>query len=149
MDVAWIGLGHMGLPTAKTVARAGHRVTAYDVKPPTPEAAEPLILKGSAREAAAGCDVVCIAVFSDEQVEDVLMGPDGLFPILKPGTVVAMFTTGTMASAKRLAAAAPEGVAVLDTCFSRNNAMLKAGGELNILVGGDAEALERCRPPGC
>jgi 3-hydroxyisobutyrate dehydrogenase-like beta-hydroxyacid dehydrogenase len=24
--------------------------------------------------------------------------------------------------------------------------MLKAGGELNILVGGDAEALERCRP---
>ena len=146
MRVAWIGLGHMGLPTAKTVAGAGHSVTAYDVQPPDPREAPPLILKGSAREAAAGCDVVCIAVFSDDQVEDVLTGPDGLFPILQPGAVVAVFTTGTVASAKRLAAAAPPGIAVLDTCFSRTNAMLKAGGELNLLVGGDAAALERCRP---
>jgi 3-hydroxyisobutyrate dehydrogenase-like beta-hydroxyacid dehydrogenase len=146
MHVAWIGLGHMGLPTAKTVAKAGHRVTAYDVKPPSADTAEPLVLKSSAREAAAGAEVVCIAVFSDDQVEEVLMGPEGLFEVLRPGTVVAMFTTGTIASARKLAAAAPAGVSVLDTCFSRNNAMLKAGGALNILVGGDPDALERCRP---
>jgi 3-hydroxyisobutyrate dehydrogenase-like beta-hydroxyacid dehydrogenase len=146
MDVGWIGLGHMGLPTAKTIAKAGHRVRAYDVRPPDPEAAQPLILARSAREAAAGCEVVGVAVFSDEQVEDVLTGPEGLFPVLAPGAVVAIFTTGTIASARKLAAAAPAGVAVLDTCFSRNNAMLKAGGELNLLVGGDAEALARCRP---
>jgi 3-hydroxyisobutyrate dehydrogenase-like beta-hydroxyacid dehydrogenase len=145
MDVAWIGLGHMGLPTAKKVAAAGHRVTGFDVRPPSPEAAEGLTIAASPREAAEGCDLLCIAVFSDDQVEGLLIGPDGLFPHLKPGCVVAVFTTGTIASAKTLAAAAPPGIAVLDTCFSRQHAMIPSG-ELHLLVGGDADALERARP---
>ena len=145
MEVAWIGLGHMGLPTARTVAAGGHSVRGYDIRAIGPDEAEGLILASSAREAARDCDVLCLALFSDEQVEEVLTGPEGLFPVLKPGTVVAIFTTGTIASAKRLAAMAPPGIAVLDTCFSRSSGML-ASGQLNLLVGGDAQALERCRP---
>jgi 3-hydroxyisobutyrate dehydrogenase-like beta-hydroxyacid dehydrogenase len=145
MKVGWIGLGHMGLPTAKRVAAAGHPVTGYDVRPPTPADAERLQIVDTPRAAAEGCDLLCIAVFSDEQVEELLLGPEGLFSVLAPGAVVAVFTTGTIASARRLAAAAPNGVAVLDTCFSRQVAMIPSG-ELNLLVGGEAEALDRCRP---
>jgi 3-hydroxyisobutyrate dehydrogenase len=140
MDVAWIGLGNMGLPTAKMVVDAGHTVRGYDIKPPADAAG--LTLVNSAREAAQGCELICLALFSDDQVEEVL---SDLFPVLPEGTIVAMFTTGTMASARKIAAAAPPGVVVLDTCFSRQIGML-ASGKMNLLVGGDAEALERCRP---
>jgi 3-hydroxyisobutyrate dehydrogenase len=94
MNIAWIGLGHMGLPTAKKVAVAGHRVTAFDMKLPNPSDAESLVLASSARKAAKGCELLCIAVFSDAQVEELLIASGGLFPILEEGTVVAIFTTG-------------------------------------------------------
>lgn len=144
MDIGWIGLGHMGLRTAKMVAAAGHRVRGYDVRELAPADTEGLIIVGSLRQAAEGCDLVCVAVFSDDQVEEVLAGPEGLFPMLSEGTIVAVFTTGTIESARKLAAAAPRSIAVLDTCFSRGAGMV-ATGMMNLLVGGDAAALERCR----
>lgn len=145
MKVAWIGLGQMGLPTSKKVAAAGHQVRAFDIKPPTGDDAEGLILCGSPREASEDCDLLCIAVFSDAQVEDVLTGPEGVMAGLKPGAVVAIFTTGSVESAQALAAAAPAGIAVLDTCFSRMWSEMQSG-LLTLLVGGEAKAIERCRP---
>src|SRR5262249_37229203 len=95
--------------------------------------------------AARGCEALCIAVFSDEQVESLLLGPEGLFGSLDDNVVVAVFTTGTVASARKLAAAAPRGIAVLDTCFSRRSE-IQASGDLVLIVGGDGAALDRCRP---
>lgn len=143
MKIAWIGLGQMGLPTARKIAAAGHAVRAYDIKPP----AEPegLTLVASPREAALDCDLLCIAVFSDEQVEDVLTGPEGVMPGLKPGTVIAVFTTGSIEAIRAIAATAPPGIAVLDTCFSRKQSEMNTG-MLTLLVGGEADAIERCRP---
>jgi 3-hydroxyisobutyrate dehydrogenase-like beta-hydroxyacid dehydrogenase len=66
-----------------------------------------------------------------------------LFQTLQPGVVVAIFTTGTIDSARQLAASAPAGIAVLDTCFSRAGTMTSP--MLNLLVGGDRDALDRCR----
>lgn len=143
MRVAWIGLGHMGLPTAGIVAAAGHEVRGYDVRPLDPDDTQGLEICASAREAAQGCELVCLAPFSDEQAEDVLAGPDGLFEILQPGVVIAIFTTGTIDSARKLAAQAPPGVEVLDTCFSRAGAM--SSPKLNLLVGGNPAALDKCR----
>jgi 3-hydroxyisobutyrate dehydrogenase-like beta-hydroxyacid dehydrogenase len=134
----------MGLPTAKMVAAAGYAVRGYDIKPLTPEDTKGLTICGSAREAADGCDLLCLSLFSDDQVEEVLTGKEGLFPMLKDGGIVAIFTTGTIESAKKLAASAPSGIAVLDTCFSRGAGMVETG-TMNLLVGGDDEALARCR----
>jgi 3-hydroxyisobutyrate dehydrogenase-like beta-hydroxyacid dehydrogenase len=144
VQIAWIGLGHMGLPTAKMLATAGYDVRGYDIRPLTPEDTVGLTICGSGREAASGCDLLCLSLFSDDQVEEVLTGQEGLFPILKDGTIVAIFTTGTIESIKKLAASAPSGIAVLDTCFSRGAGMLETG-TMNLLVGGDAGALARCR----
>jgi 3-hydroxyisobutyrate dehydrogenase-like beta-hydroxyacid dehydrogenase len=133
----------MGLPTAKLVAAGGHEVRGYDVKPLRPEDTQGLTICTSPREAAKGCRLVCLAPFSDAQVEAILAGPNGLFAVLEPRTVVAIFTTGTIESARRLAASAPSGVAVLDTCFSRAGSMTSP--MLNLLVGGDRDALDRCQ----
>lgn len=145
MKVAWIGLGQMGLPTSKKVAAAGHQVRAFDIKPPAGGDADGLTLCSSPREAAEDCDILCIAVFSDTQVEEVLTGPEGVMAGLKPGAVVAIFTTGSIESAQALAATAPSGIVVLDTCFSRMASEISSG-MLTLLVGGEAEAIERCRP---
>lgn len=143
MRISWIGLGQMGLPTAKQVASAGHEVRGYDVKPQSVESTAGLTLYSTPREAAKGCELICISVFSDDQVEDLLIGQEGLFQIVEPGAVVAIFTTGTIESAQKLAACAPKGVTVLDTCFSR--AESNSSPLLNLLVGGEREALDRCR----
>jgi 3-hydroxyisobutyrate dehydrogenase-like beta-hydroxyacid dehydrogenase len=140
MEVAWIGLGQMGLPSAKKVVAAGHRVRGYDVNPPAREAAEGIALAASPREAAKGCDLLCIAVFSDAQLFDVLTGPAGVLSELRSGAVVAVFTNGSIESIRELAAAA-----VLDTCFSRMQADM-ARGTMTLLVGGDGVAINRGRP---
>lgn len=145
MKVAWIGLGQMGLPTAKTVAAGGHDVRAFDVKPPAAADAQGLVLVGSPREAVADADIVCLAVFSDDQVADVLTGPEGVIGLLKPGAIVAVFTTGSIESIQQIAAGMPAGIAVLDTCFSRMQSEM-ASGKLTLLVGGDAGAIERGKP---
>lgn len=145
MKIAWIGLGQMGLPTAMKVAAAGHAVRAYDVKPPAAGDAEGLVLSSSPRDAAEDCDMLCIAVFSDTQVDEVLTGPEGVMASLKNGAVVAIFTTGSVEAVQAISAAAPDGVSVLDTCFSRKQSEI-ASGMLTLLVGGEAEAIERGRP---
>jgi 3-hydroxyisobutyrate dehydrogenase-like beta-hydroxyacid dehydrogenase len=145
MEVAWIGLGQMGLPSAKKIVAAGHRVRGYDVKPPAREAAGGIVLADSPLAAAKGCDLLCIAVFSDAQLLEVLTGPAGVLSELRSGAVVAVFTTGSIESIVKLAAAAPAGVVVLDTCFSRMQADT-ASGMMTLLVGGDAGAIDRGRP---
>jgi 3-hydroxyisobutyrate dehydrogenase-like beta-hydroxyacid dehydrogenase len=145
MRIGWIGLGDMGLGTAVKMAAAGFPVTGYDIRPIAPEAAPGVRLAVSPAEAAAGCDLLAIAVYSDDQVEGLLLGPEGLLPSLAAGTIVAIFTTGTIASIQKIAAAAPHGVSVLDTCFSRRHEFLTTG-DMVLLVGGDGAALDRCRP---
>ncbi len=145
MKVGWIGLGQMGLPTAKTIAAAGHEVRGYDVQALSAEDSAGLNIVGTIAEAADDCDLLCLAVFSDDQVEEVLTGPDGVIGAMKPGAVVAVFTTGAIEKIQEIAASAPQGVSVLDTCFSRKQSEIQSG-KLTLLVGGDAEAIDRARP---
>jgi len=145
MKVGWIGLGQMGLPTAGTIAAAGHEVRGYDVNAPEPGTEGGVQLVNSVAEAAEDCDLLCLAVFSDQQVEEVLTGPDGVIGDLKAGAVVAVFTTGAIETIQTIAANAPEGVSVLDTCFSRKQSEL-ASGKLTLLIGGDGDAIDRARP---
>ena len=107
MRVGFIGLGDMGLGTSVKLAAAGFEVTGYDIRPLAQDDAPGVRLVGSASEAAANSELLAIAVFSDEQVEALLLGPDGLFRTLAEGTIVAIFTTGTIESVRKLAAAAP------------------------------------------
>jgi 3-hydroxyisobutyrate dehydrogenase-like beta-hydroxyacid dehydrogenase/alkylhydroperoxidase family enzyme len=144
MKVGWIGLGNIGLTIAQRIAVAGHDVTAFDIHPPPAESLKGLRLARSAVDAAAGCELLAIAVFSDEQVAKLLLGADGLFGVVQAGAVVAVFTTGSIDNVRRWASSAPAGVAVLDTCFSRRHD-LAGTGEMILLVGGDPAALDRCR----
>lgn len=145
VKVSWIGLGQMGLPTAVTIAAAGHEVRGYDVQPPLADSAQGIEIAATMTEAVRDCDFLCIAVFSDDQVREVLTGPQGVMGSLKPGSVIAVFTTGSIEAIQSMVRSAPKGISILDACFSRKQSNIESG-TLTLLIGGEEEAVERARP---
>jgi 3-hydroxyisobutyrate dehydrogenase-like beta-hydroxyacid dehydrogenase len=95
-------------------------------------------------ETAEAAEILGVSLFDDGQVRDALLD-GGALAALRPETIVVLHTTGDPRLPEELAQKAPSGVAILDTTFSGTAAMT-ALGNLTLLVGGDAAALEAARP---
>jgi 3-hydroxyisobutyrate dehydrogenase len=146
--VGWIGLGAMGLPMARTVARAGHEITAYDIDPgrAASMSADGVKPAGSVAEAAAGADVLVVMVATPAQVDGVLYGDDPAAPALAPGAVVMVMATVGPAPVQRWAGRLAErGVQIVDAPVSGGVARAGAG-DLLIMVSGSEDAVHRVRP---
>jgi len=148
LRVGFIGLGAMGLPMARNVARAGFPLTVWARRR---EAAEPILAAGaswadSPAALARDSDVVITIVTNSPDVRQVVTGPDGLLAGAHEGlTIVDMSTIAPTVSRKIAAQAAERGVQFLDAPVSGGTQGAEAG-SLTIMVGGDAAALERVRP---
>jgi 3-hydroxyisobutyrate dehydrogenase-like beta-hydroxyacid dehydrogenase len=100
----------------------------------------------SLQAVADGSGVVIVCVYTDAQVREVCLGPEGLLAAMDPGAILVNHTTGSPSTARLLAEAAePSGVLVLDAALSGGPHDI-ARGALTLLVGGDAAVLERARP---
>jgi 3-hydroxyisobutyrate dehydrogenase len=147
-SIAFIGLGNMGLPMAVNLARAGLRVTAFDLSADACAKAEAqgLAIGSSAREASEGAGVVISMLPASQHVEALYLGDGGLLAALRHATLVIDCSTIAPASAKKVGnAAAGRGIAMIDAPVSGGTAGAAAG-TLTFIVGGEAEALERARP---
>jgi 3-hydroxyisobutyrate dehydrogenase-like beta-hydroxyacid dehydrogenase len=148
LRVGFAGIGRMGLPMARNVLDAGFPLAVFNR---TPERCDPLVEAGATlastpAELAAASDVVITMVADGDAVRALLDGPDGLLAGAAPGLVLAeMSTIGPLAAREVAERCAEAGVAMLDAPVSGSIAVADAGA-LTILVGGDAEALERARP---
>jgi 3-hydroxyisobutyrate dehydrogenase-like beta-hydroxyacid dehydrogenase len=96
VSTGFIGLGMMGDPMARTLLKAGHRLSVFDIRPDAVEKCRALGATGvgSAAELA-GCNLVFIIVNTADQLEDVLFGSDGLISAIEKGherTIVVMST---------------------------------------------------------
>ena len=146
--VGFIGLGQIGSLMAGRLVGYPDGLVVCDLRE---EAMAPLVERGataasSPAEVAAACGVVSIMVLDDAQTREVVSGPDGILAAAEPGTVVALHSTIHPETAVELAAAAAEhGVAVVDAPVS-GGFMGAAEGTLATMVGGDDDAVERCRP---
>jgi len=146
--IAFIGLGNMGLPMAANLAKAGHRITAFDSSADaiTKAQAQGLAIASSAREATEGAAVVVSMLPASRHVEALYLGDGALLDILSPGTLVIDCSTIAPESAKKVGqAAAAKGLAMIDAPVSGGTAGAAAG-TLTFIVGGEAAALERARP---
>ena len=95
MKVAFVGLGTMGQPMAKNVAKKGHALSVFNR---TPEKALPLkevgaALAASPKEAAKGADVVILMLTGPEAVDQLLDGPQGVLEGLDAGKTVVNMST--------------------------------------------------------
>ncbi len=147
--VAFIGLGVMGGPMAGHLARAGHRVTVFNRTQQKAldwqvEFANTVALTPA--DAAHTAKFVALCVGTDDDVRQVVAGPDGILASAQPGTVICDHTTTSAALARELAAlCAEQGVAFLDAPVSGGQAGAQ-NGQLAVMAGGDAAAFARVQP---
>ena len=146
--VGFIGLGIMGMPMARNLLKAGFEVVAYNR---TKSKAEQLAKEGakkadSPRELAMECPVVITIVSDTPDVEEVILGKDGVIEGIKSGSVVIdMSTISPQATQEIAARLRQKEVHMLDAPVSGGEqGAIK--GTLSIMVGGDAEVFERCKP---
>ncbi|MGN6174434.1 MAG: NAD(P)-dependent oxidoreductase [Streptosporangiaceae bacterium] len=148
MKVGFIGLGHMGAPMSSNVLAAGHDLVVHDVRP---DAATDLLAAGAAwaespRHAGADRDVVITMLPGPSQVEEVLLGPDGLLAGLPAGATWIDISTSVPAAADRVRALAGSGgPAILDAPVAGGVTGARDG-TLQIFVGGPAADYQRLRP---
>jgi 3-hydroxyisobutyrate dehydrogenase-like beta-hydroxyacid dehydrogenase len=145
--VGVIGLGAMGGPIARHLAAAGTTTVVTDLD----AAAVAAAVTHGAHQAddpaavAAAAGVVIVVVATDEQLREVLTGSRGVFTTARPGTAVLLCSSALPATCRDLAAAAPDGVDVLDAALTGGVRAAEAG-RLTLLVGGPERALDAARP---
>ncbi|WP_036116663.1 MULTISPECIES: NAD(P)-dependent oxidoreductase [Luteibacter] len=145
LKAAFIGLGAMGAPMAGhlhakgLLAAVGNRSQAKADALAKELGVDSPDLAGIA----SSCDVIALCVSADADVIGVV---EALAPSLKKGAIVIDHSTVAPATAKKAASLlADVGALFLDAPVSGGVEGAK-NGKLSVMVGGDAEVLERARP---
>jgi 3-hydroxyisobutyrate dehydrogenase-like beta-hydroxyacid dehydrogenase len=147
-NLGFVGLGVMGGRIAKRLLDAGYQVTGYNR---TKSKAAWLVDRGmrladTPREVAEATDVVLTMVTDTTALEAVTEGDDGILAGLGTGKVYVDMSTVSPDRSRELAGrVAGMGAAMLDAPVSGSVSTLEKG-QLSIMVGGDAEVLDRVRP---
>lgn len=146
--VGFIGLGNMGKPMALNLLEAGFPLVVWN----RTEAKAEEVLEAGARWAATpravaeASDTVLTVLADAPAVREVLLGDEGVVHAAREGlTVVEMSTIAPADSVAVGEALGRAGVAYLDAPLS-GSTQAAADAALTILVGGEAETLERVRP---
>ncbi len=143
-SVAFLGMGVMGAPMARHVARAGHRTTVYNRT--AAKALAWVALNGhraapTPGEAAADADVVLMCLGNDDDVREVVFGEAGALASMVEGSILVDHTTASAGLARELAAACGErGVGFVDGPVSGGQAGAE-NGQLTVMCGADDEAV--------
>ncbi|MDT5085632.1 MAG: hypothetical protein QOJ61_2675, partial [Mycobacterium sp.] len=148
MHVGFIGLGSQGAPMARRIIEAGFPTSLWARRPAAlePFAHTAAKFAGSPAELAAASDLVCLCVVGDADVEEVTAGENGVLAGLKSGGVIAVHSTVHPKTCHHLAQnAGAQGISVIDAPVSGGAPAVEQG-RLLVMVGGDTDVVERCRP---
>jgi 2-hydroxy-3-oxopropionate reductase len=146
--VGFVGLGIMGRPMLKNILKAGHTVVAYGRTAATLDA----VVADGAQRAASNADLgarsaIVVTMLPDgPEVEEVVLGPNGILSGSKPGSLIIDMSSISPLVAQKIAA----------TCAAKNVDFIDApvsGGEpkaidgtLAIMVGGSEAAFRKAEP---
>ena len=147
-NIALLGLGVMGNGMAQNLLKAGFQLTVYNRTRSKAEAlaGQGARVAGTPREAAGGAGLILSMVGDDAASRAVWTGADGALAGAGPGTIAVECSTLSLEWVRELAGlAAAHGIAFLDAPVTGSKDAAEAG-ELRLMVGGDAAALEQARP---
>jgi 2-hydroxy-3-oxopropionate reductase len=150
--VGFIGLGLMGGPMAKNLAKAGFPLVVWNR---TREKAEELVRESTGldvkaganpRETAGKADFLITIVSDPPALEEVLSGQNGAIEGLRRGATYVDSSTVSPELVRRIGTAcAQRGVGFLDAPVTGGTWGAEKG-ELVFMVGGEKEVLERAKP---
>tara|TARA_Y100000588_G_scaffold353183_1_gene406429 strand:+ start:37 stop:951 length:915 start_codon:yes stop_codon:yes gene_type:complete len=148
MHVGFIGLGNMGNPMAANLLKAQHDLTVYDVRRETGDNLEAsgATWVASPKEVAAQCEVVISCLPGPRQVEEVVLGEEGVFAGLRQGSTYIDTSTNAPATMRNIAkAGTARGFRVLDAPIS-GGVLGAHDATLTVFVGGAEQDFARFRP---
>ena len=146
--VTFLGLGVMGYPMARHIAKAGHDVTVYNR---TTSKAEKWAKEFNGkfaktpREASKDSNFIFCCVGNDKDLKEVTLGPEGAFHSIKKGSVFIDNTTASAKIARELFKVAKEkGFGFLDAPVSGGQAGAE-NGQLTVMIGGETKDFEKAQ----
>ena len=146
--IGFIGVGIMGKSMVRNLMKAGFALHIYAR---TKEKVEDVIAEGavfheSIAACVKGCEAVITIVGFPRDVEEVYFDEGGILEAAEPGAyLIDMTTTSPKLAEKIYAEGKAKGYKVLDAPVTGGDTGAKAG-TLSILVGGEKEDFEACRP---
>lgn len=147
MIIGFIGLGHMGQPMMQNLLEAGYALMVFDV---VPEAVEKAIQAGAKKTSIADmarmADIVFTSVQTGQQVNEICLGPDGLFLNAKPNLLYIDCSSIDIVTTVLLHDEAEKmRVCMLDAPVSGGVAAAAAA-TLTVMVGGEELSFQRAKP---
>src|SRR6202165_1304592 len=148
VKVGFIGVGNMGNPMAGNVLKQSFPVTVFDLNP---KAMENLIQAGATKAGSAGevvdnSEIVLTSLPASPDVETMYLAPGGLVDRAKPGTILIDLSSVLPSTPRKIEPRAKaRGVHFLEAPVSGGVSGARAATRA-IMVGGDAEPLERAKP---
>ena len=148
MKIAFIGLGTMGVGMSLNILKDGHEVIVHNR---TREKEEAIAKEGARRaespkEAAEGAEIIVTIVSDTPDVEEVVLGANGIIHGAAEGAMLIDMSTISPAATRRMAEKLGEkGIKMLDAPVSGGSEGAQ-NGTLAIMVGGDAADFERALP---
>jgi 2-hydroxy-3-oxopropionate reductase len=146
--VGFVGLGIMGRPMLRNLLKAGHTVVAFSR---TRSKLDAIVVDGGQRGASnadvgARSEIVVTMLPDGPEVEEVVLGPDGILSGAKPGSlIIDMSSISPLVSQKIAAACFAEGVDFIDAPVSGGEPKA-IDGTLAIMAGGSEAALKKAEP---
>jgi len=146
-DIAWLGVGKMGLPIAGRIAAAGFRVTAFDISAERVAAArqQDLSVAASATEAVTGKGVVFTSLPDDKALREVLLSKGLLCAMAPQSILIETSTVSAEVSVELSKAAQDHKIDYLRLPVSGNSSLAQTGA-LTCFVSGPKTAFERVKP---
>ncbi len=146
--IGFVGLGHMGLPMAVNLVKAGYEVTGYDLQQTALQsfAQSGGLLAKSLAEVAQNKDVLITMLQTGQQVLQVCRGDAGLFYLLKDNTLFIDCSTIDVNSSREIhQLAKAKNIRCVDAPVSGGTAGANAG-TLTFMVGGETSTFQAASP---
>ena len=147
MDIAFVGLGQMGRHMAANLLKSGARVTVTSASGKRHAELEAKGARATTdRKEVAKADIVFLSLPGTAEVREVLLGENGIAPLMKgPQIVVDTSTIDYSATLEIAEALAKRGIGFIDAPVSGMEARAQEG-TLTAMCGGKAEMLETVKP---
>jgi 3-hydroxyisobutyrate dehydrogenase len=146
VSVGFVGLGHMGLPMARLLGRAGHDVRGYDASAEArAQAADAGVPVVESLAEAAAADVVVLMLPSSSVVRRVVDDPEFAGAVRAGALLIDMGSSEPMATRELATALAERGVRMVDAPVSGGVRGAEEG-RLTIMAGGSVTDVEAARP---
>lgn len=146
--IGFVGLGHMGLPMAINLIKAGHQVTGFDLQSESLNqfAQSKGVVASKLSDSAKGQDVLITMLQTGQQVMQVCQAEDGLLKHAEVGSLFIDCSTIDVPTTRTVHQLAKDShLSALDAPVSGGVAGAEAG-TLTFMVGGEKSTFDQAQP---